>query len=330
MSDVGLDEVLDWFFRVSEIPRTSGNEKTISDTLRDHYERKGLDVLQDEAWNLLIRKPAHAGQGDRPGLILQAHLDMVGEKTSESCHDFATDPIQIVRDGDVLHAQDTVLGADDGIGVAICLALLDSEDVHHPDLEILLTTQEETGLVGAKALTGVSLRGQYFLNIDGEREGVFLCSGAGGSTVEVSFPLAEASHTDNVWELRVRDLRGATQAWILTRGGSTALLPSPSFSSKSRTSESLSSMHRESSTRSIARCISSSLPSVTFRLPMKSGGSRSPPPNPTHRQASHEWGLRHANPHRGLAGSSSSWHRLIRAYVRCPLPWSESSRRRPT
>ena len=218
MSDVGLDEVLAWFFLVSAIPRTSGNEKTISDTLRDHYERKGLDVLQDEAWNLVIRKPAHAGQGDRPGLILQAHLDMVGEKTSESRHDFATDPIQIVRDGDVLHAQDTALGADDGIGVAICLALLDSEEVHHPYLEILLTTQEETGLEGAKALTGVNLRGQYFLNIDGEREGVFLCSGAGGSTVVVSFPLEEASHTDDVWELRVSDLRGGHSGLDIDKG----------------------------------------------------------------------------------------------------------------
>lgn len=218
MSSVGLEQVLAWFRKLSTIPRTSGDEKQISDTLKAYAEDKGREVVQDDAWNLIVRKPAHSGEEGRPGLVLQAHLDMVGEKTSGSEHDFTSDPIKIVRDGDLLHADETALGADDGVGVAICLALLDADDVAHPALELLFTTQEETGMNGAKALSSGQLRGRYFLNIDGEREGVFLCSGAGGSTLDVVFPFGEASPCEPVWELYLRDLHGGHSGLDIDKG----------------------------------------------------------------------------------------------------------------
>ncbi len=198
MNGVGVEQVLAWFERISQIPRTSGHEAVISTWLKEYAEGKGWEATQDEACNLVIRKPAHPGQEHRAPLILQGHLDMVGEAEAGVSHDFATEPIRVLREGDVLRADGTTLGADDGIGVSVALSILDSEQVRHPALEVLLTTGEEVGLVGAKRLAPDALRGAALLNIDGEQDGVFLTSCAGGTTVDVTFRLGEAGEAGEV------------------------------------------------------------------------------------------------------------------------------------
>ncbi len=148
-----------------------------------------MEVYQDKALNVIIKKPGTKGYENSPVVILQGHMDMVPEKTTDSPHDFLKDPIKFVLKGDMLYADNTTLGGDDGIAVAYCLALLDSDDLAHPPLEVLITTEEETGMYGAIALTNEHLAGKRLVNIDSEEEGVFLVSCAGGANANASFKI---------------------------------------------------------------------------------------------------------------------------------------------
>lgn len=179
--------VFKWFAEISNIPRGSGNEKAMSDFLVNFAKERSLEVHQDAIWNIIIKKPASKGYEDSAPVILQGHLDMVCEKESGSPHNFSTDPIQLMVNGDTMYANGTTLGGDDGIAVAYILAILDSSVIQHPPIEALLTTQEETGMDGAMAVTPQLLNGRRLLNIDSEEEGIFLASCAGGATVSASF-----------------------------------------------------------------------------------------------------------------------------------------------
>ena len=170
-----------WFRRIAQIPRVSGNERAISDWLVQTARGMGLEARQDEALNVVIRK----GQGTP--ITLQGHMDMVGEKEAGSGHDFARDPIQLVKKGDMLYAVGTTLGADNGMAVAMMLSLMEEQDDTLPPLEALITTGEEVGLIGANRLTSDMLRGRALINLDAEEEGVFLTSCAGGETVHARF-----------------------------------------------------------------------------------------------------------------------------------------------
>ena len=170
-----------WFRRIAQIPRVSGNERAISDWLVQTARGMGLEARQDEALNVVIRK----GQGTP--ITLQGHMDMVGEKEAGSGHDFASDPIQLVEKGDMLYADGTTLGADNGMAVAMMLSLMEEQDDTLPPLEALITTGEEVGLIGANRLTSDMLRGRALINLDAEEEGVFLTSCAGGETVHARF-----------------------------------------------------------------------------------------------------------------------------------------------
>ncbi|NLD34724.1 MAG: aminoacyl-histidine dipeptidase, partial [Clostridiales bacterium] len=170
-----------WFRRIAQIPRVSGNERAISDWLVQTARGMGLEARQDEALNVVIRK----GQGTP--ITLQGHMDMVGEKEAGSGHDFARDPIQLVEKGDMLYADGTTLGADNGMAVAMMLSLMEEQDDTLPPLEALITTGEEVGLIGANRLTSDMLRGRALINLDAEEEGVFLTSCAGGETVHARF-----------------------------------------------------------------------------------------------------------------------------------------------
>ena len=144
-------EVFRWFAEISAIPRGSGNEKAISDFLVRFARERSLEVYQDTALNVIIKKSGTAGYEKSPTVILQGHMDMVCEKTADSTHDFLKDPIKLIVEGDTLHADRTTLGGDDGIAVAYALAILDSQSIAHPPLEVLITTNEETGMDGAQA-----------------------------------------------------------------------------------------------------------------------------------------------------------------------------------
>ena len=181
--------VLNYFEKISQIPRGSGNEKAISDYLCKFAQDLNLQYVQDEHLNVIIKKPATAGYEHCPGVIIQGHMDMVCEKNKDSNHDFLTDPIQLRVVDDMIYATGTTLGADNGIAVAYGMALLASDTIKHPELEILITTDEEVGMTGAKNLDTSVLTGKYMLNIDSEEEGCILVGCAGGNRNCTTLPL---------------------------------------------------------------------------------------------------------------------------------------------
>lgn len=200
--------VFKWFYEISQIPRGSGNEKAISDFLVEFAKKRGLEVWQDSALNVIIKKGATKGFESSKPVILQGHMDMVPEKEVGSTHDFTKDPIKWRLKGDMLYATGTTLGGDDGIAVAYCLAILDADDIAHPPLEVLITTEEETGMDGAMAVTGEHLTGNRFLNIDSEEEGFFLVSCAGGANINITYDIEREALKGDVIKISVGNLLG--------------------------------------------------------------------------------------------------------------------------
>ncbi len=188
--------VFKYFEEISQIPRGSGNEKAISDYLKRFGEELGFETIQDESLNIIIRKPATSGYENCPGVILQGHMDMVCEKNKDTNHTFLTDPRKLRIEDDLIYATGTTLGADNGIAVAMGMAILSSKDLAHPALEVLITTDEEAGMTGAMALDGSNLKGEYIINLDSEEEGFLLVSCAGGVTATSSLK-AEYTNVDN-------------------------------------------------------------------------------------------------------------------------------------
>ncbi|QIB69335.1 aminoacyl-histidine dipeptidase [Aminipila butyrica] len=183
-------DVFFYFEELSKIPRGSGNEQAVSDYLVSFAKAHGLDVLQDAALNVLIKKPGSPGYENRPGVVIQGHMDMVCEKAPGVLHDFLNDPIGLQVRDDMLYATGTTLGADNGIAVAMGLALLAAEDIPHPPLELLVTTCEETGMDGAHALDPKTISGRTLINIDSEEEGILTVSCAGGCSARISLPVS--------------------------------------------------------------------------------------------------------------------------------------------
>ena len=180
LENLNPKQVFQVFEELTKIPRCSGNEKQASDYLVKWAKERKFEVFQDKSLNVIIKKPGTTGYEKSPAVIIQGHMDMVCEKSRKSSHDFSKDPIPLKIDGDFLRADGTTLGADNGIGVAYGLAILDSEDIPHPPIELLVTTDEETGMYGAASLKADHLKGKTLLNIDAEEEGVFFVSCAGG------------------------------------------------------------------------------------------------------------------------------------------------------
>lgn len=201
-------EVFKWFEQIDSIPRESGNEKQVSDFLVSFAKNRNLEVYQDNALNVIIKKPGTKGYEKSPAVIIQGHMDMVCEKTEDSKHDFKYDPIKLIVEGDILRADNTTLGGDDGIAVAYGLALLDSKDIPHPPLEILITTTEETGMNGAASVTNEYLSGKTLINIDSEEEGIFLVSCAGGLNTMTEFEIKKESSNGSALRINVSGLKG--------------------------------------------------------------------------------------------------------------------------
>lgn len=196
-----------WFEEICSIPRPSGHEERIADFLVEFAGDRGLDWSRDGQNNVVIRKPGRGPAAARPALALQAHVDIVPEKSGESDHDFTRDPIVPVIRGDWVTARETTLGADNGIGVALMLAVLDSKDISHPRLECLFTTDEERGLTGAAALDPAWITAGRLINLDSEEEGAFTIGCAGGKDCRLRMPL-EISGDAVCRRLRVTGLRG--------------------------------------------------------------------------------------------------------------------------
>ncbi len=181
------------FYSLTQIPRPSGKKEQIGDFLENYGKSLGLETLRDEIGNVLVRKPATPGMEKRKGVVLQAHMDMVPQKNSGVAHNFETDPIEAYIDGDWVTAKDTTLGADNGIGVAAAMAILQSKDIPHPAIEMFITVDEETGMHGAFGLQAGFLKGDILINMDSEDEGELYVGCAGGIDANVEYTYKEVA-----------------------------------------------------------------------------------------------------------------------------------------
>jgi dipeptidase D len=195
--------IISYFEQINQIPRCSMHEGRISQWLHDWAADRSLPSHFDDAGNLVIQVPASAGYERAPILVLQGHMDMVCEKSAESDHDFSTDPIPLVQKGDWIEAPETTLGADNGIAIALALALVDDPEVSHPALELFFTVNEETGLTGVMQMDPGLLSGKILVNLDSEDEGVFVVGCAGGRNTVIQRPLKMQSIDDFCDTVRV-------------------------------------------------------------------------------------------------------------------------------
>ena len=215
------------FDAIRKIPHCSGNEKPLGDYVCSVAEKKGFDIKRDPAGNILIGKPAVSGHERAPVLVLQGHLDMVCEKNSDSDHDFTKEPLDVIVDGEWITAQGTTLGADNGIGLASMLAVLDDSALAHGPLEFLFTVDEETGLIGASSLKSDFLKGRILLNLDSEEEGAFFIGCAGGGDSEITLPIERTKAGDKTAvKIQLTGLRGGHSGIDIQtgRGNATQLL----------------------------------------------------------------------------------------------------------
>ena len=219
-------KVFQYFGEISKIPRASGAEKELSDYIADWARGLGLDVLQDSKYNLIIKKPATPGYEDCDALIVQAHLDMVCEKTSGSTHDFSKDPLCLEINGDWLSARETTLGADNGIGVAIAMALLDDEEISHPALEVVLTACEETDFSGAACVEMDALSATRMINLDHACETELIIGSCGGLGVEFALPISRETEMPEgfkPYKLCISGLKGGHSGEDIHRGRAHAI-----------------------------------------------------------------------------------------------------------
>ena len=179
--------VFEQFAKINAIPRPSKHEEKMIEYLKAFGQERGLETKVDETGNVIIRKPATPGMENKPCVILQSHMDMVCDKLVDVEIDFQNDPIQTYVDGEWLKAKGTTLGADDGIGCAIELALLDSDDIEHGPVECVFTVDEETGLTGAFGMKPGFMSGKYLINLDSEDEGQIFVSCAGGINTSAKY-----------------------------------------------------------------------------------------------------------------------------------------------
>jgi dipeptidase D len=223
---VDLDPQVLWkhFDVLAATPRPSTKEAAARNYVRAQAAKLGLETTQDAVGNLIVHKPARPGREGATPALLQGHLDMVCEKNEGTAHDFDTDPIKLVRDGDWLKADGTTLGSDNGVGVAAALAVMESTDVAHGPLEFVFTIDEETGLTGAAEFPGGVLKSKYFLNLDNEETGT-LCIGCSGGMKtmgrrKVAFLPAKG---DSAWRIKVSGLKGGHSGVDIHQGRGNAL-----------------------------------------------------------------------------------------------------------
>jgi len=204
------ENVFKHFETLTQIPRGSGNEKAVSDYLVTFANQLGLEVIQEECMNIIINKPGTEGYENAASVILQGHLDIVCTKEEGLKFDFEKDPIDIWVDEDMIRTQGTTLGADNGIAVAMAMAVLESTDMPHPPITALFTVSEETGMDGVIGLQPENIKGDILINIDSEEEGTALSSCAGGVNTIVKLPVTrkESDTNKKAYEIYVGGLLG--------------------------------------------------------------------------------------------------------------------------
>ena len=212
------------FHALTQIPRPSGHLEKIQQFLLDFGKEAGVEVFKDAAGNIVMKKPASPGMENRKGVILQAHMDMVPQKTPESTHDFEKDPIEAYVDGEWVRAKGTTLGADNGIGVAAIMAVMEDKTLKHGPVEALITADEETGMFGANGLPEGELDGDILLNLDSETWGKFVIGSAGGInvTATLDYQEVETDPEDTALRITLKGLRGGHSGLEIHEGRANA------------------------------------------------------------------------------------------------------------
>ena len=212
------------FYALTQVPRPSGHLEKIQQFLLDFANEAGVKAFKDSAGNIVMRKPATPGMEDCKGVILQAHMDMVPQKTPESTHNFETDPIESWIDGDWVKAKGTTLGADNGMGVAAIMAVMESKDMQHGPIDALITADEETGMYGANGLPEGELEGDILLNLDSEHWGKFVIGSAGGIdvTATLAYKEVETDPEDVAIKVTLKGLRGGHSGLEIHEGRANA------------------------------------------------------------------------------------------------------------
>lgn len=208
LSNLKPNKVFHYFEEISKIPHGSGNVDRISDYLVDFAKEHNLFYIQDEWKNVIIVKEATPGYAQEPAVILQGHMDMVAVKKPDCNIDMKTEGLKLAIKGDLVYAEGTSLGGDDGIAVAYALAILDSDTIKHPRLEVVITVDEEVGMDGAREIDLSMLQSHRMLNLDSEEEGIFLTSCAGGARMDCTLPLQRITMEGVTYELTVSGLLG--------------------------------------------------------------------------------------------------------------------------
>ena len=212
------------FYSLTQIPRPSGHLEKIQAYLLDWAKEAGVEAFQDPAGNIVMRKPATPGMENRKGVIMQAHMDMVPQKAPDSKHNFETDPIETIIDGDWVRANHTTLGSDDGLGVATIMAVMESKDLQHGPIEGLITADEETGMYGANDLPAGELNGDILLNFDTEVWGEFVIGSAGGIdiTATLDYKEVETDKEDAAVKVTLKGLKGGHSGIEINEGRANA------------------------------------------------------------------------------------------------------------
>ena len=207
--------VFQYFEEIANIPHGSWNCGPISQYLVDFADKHGLRSIRDKANNVIIFKNASAGYEDHAPMILQGHMDMVCQKDEGVSINFETDPLDLVVEGDLIYAKGTTLGADDGIALALFLAVLADDTIAHPPLEVVFTADEEVGLIGANAIDVSMLKGRRMLNVDTFRDGTFTAGSAGGAYVTAKLPVVRTAYEGQRLQLKIDGLRGGHSAGVV-------------------------------------------------------------------------------------------------------------------
>ena len=198
------------FDALTQVPRPSGHLEKVQQFLLDFAAKAGVEAFKDSAGNIVMRKSASAGMENRKGVILQAHMDMVPQKSKDSTHDFVNDPIETYIDGEWVKAKNTTLGADDGIGAAAIMAVMEDKSLVHGPIEALITADEETGMYGANDLPEGELNGDILLNLDSETWGKFVIGSAGGIDITacLGYKEVETDPADKALKISLKGLKG--------------------------------------------------------------------------------------------------------------------------
>ena len=212
------EKPFEYFEEISKIPRASGNEGEIADYLVGFAAKRNLKAVKDEANNVLIIKNATQGRENEPSIMLQAHTDMVAEKNKDTLHNFATDPIELIQEGNILRANNTTLGADDGFGVAIMLSVLEDKSISHPRLECLFTSSEEIGLVGASKFDYSKVLSKRMVNLDSAEENSVIIGCCGGIRTELTLPVIMEKGSFKGYKISISGLCGGHSGEDIDRG----------------------------------------------------------------------------------------------------------------